>query len=65
MEFIDVVRQLDPLDPAVLKRLEDGSADHERLINISGLLGARTVAVSLANLEIVGLARRGVFRTLM
>jgi Abortive infection alpha len=63
IKFIEVVKQLDPLDPLVLQSvagLRPKYPDLQNLNNISQPLG-RThdeVAVSLANLEAVGLASR-------
>ena len=62
VKFIEVVKQLDPLDPPVLGQLAaGGSVDYEQLNKISEALRRTNdeVAVSLANLETVGLARRG------
>jgi hypothetical protein len=61
LKFIEVVKQLDPLDPAVLVELTvQKLADFEKLDKISSKLRCRDdeVGVSLANLESLALVVR-------
>jgi hypothetical protein len=63
LRFIDIVKRLDPIDPLVLGRLAPAGPPYVDLRNLSevaGSLGVQPdeVAVSLVNLETLGLAYR-------
>ena len=63
LKFIEVVKRLDPIDPLVLKRLGPQGPPYADLRNLDEMarsLGVHQdeVAVSLANLEALGLAYR-------